>query len=43
MPDHSNGRHTGMLRIGNLRASRWCMAPVLGSTRQLVAAIDGAA
>ena len=36
-------RHTGMLRIGNLRASRWCMAPALGSTRQLVATIDGAA
>lgn len=41
--DADLGRHTGMLRIGNLRASRWSMAPVLGSTRQLVAAIDGAA
>ena len=26
-----------------LRASRWCMAPVVGSTRQLVATIDGVA
>lgn len=41
--DADLSRHTGMLRIGNLRASRWCMAPVLASTRQLVATIEGAA
>ena len=41
--DADLARHTGMLRIGNLRASRWSMAPVLGSTRQLLATIDGAA
>ena len=41
--DADISRHTGMVRIGNLRTSRWCMAPVLGSTRQLVATIDGAA
>ncbi|MDB5745295.1 MAG: electron transporter SenC [Massilia sp.] len=41
--DADPARHTGMLRIGNLRASRWCMAPALASTRQLVATIEGAA
>ena len=41
--DADISRHTGMVRIGNLRTSRWCMAPVLSSTRQLVSTIDGAA
>lgn len=41
--DADISRHTGMARIGNLRTGRWCMAPVLGSTRQLVSTIDGAA
>ena len=36
-------RHTGMLRIGNLRTRRWSMAPALASTRQLVSAIEGSA
>ena len=41
--DADLARHTGMLRIGNLRAQRWSMAPVLATTRHLVAAILGAA
>ena len=41
--DADLARHTGMLRIGNLRARRWSMAPALASTRQLVSAIFGAA
>lgn len=41
--DADLGRHTGMLRIGNLRTGRWCMAPVLSSTRQLISTIDGVA
>ena len=41
--DADLSRHTGMLRIGNLRARRWSMAPTLASTRQLVSAILGAA
>ena len=41
--DADLARHTGMLRIGNLRARRWSMAPALASTRQLVSAILGAA
>lgn len=41
--DADLARHTGMLRIGNLRTSRWCMAPLLGSTRHLVATIEGMA
>jgi hypothetical protein len=35
-------RHTGMIRIGNLPASRWCMVQALASTRQIVGAIMGA-
>ena len=41
--DADLGRHTGMLRIGNLRTRRWSMAPVMASTRQLLSAIAGAA
>ena len=41
--DADLGRHTGMLRIGNLRTRRWSMAPALASTRQLVSAILGVA
>jgi protein SCO1 len=40
--DADLARHTGMIRIGNLPASRWCMVPALGSTRQIVASILGA-
>jgi protein SCO1/2 len=36
-------RHTGMIRVGNLPAGRWCMAPALGPTRQIVSTILGAA
>lgn len=41
--DADLSRHTGMIRIGNLRARRWSMAPALASTRHLVSAILGAA
>jgi protein SCO1/2 len=40
--DADISRHTGMVRIGNLRASRWSMVPALASTRQIVGAILGA-
>jgi hypothetical protein len=40
--DADIARHTGMIRIGNLPASRWCMVPALASTRQIVGAIMGA-
>jgi protein SCO1/2 len=40
--DADLSRHTGMVRIGNLRASRWSMVPALASTRVLVASILGA-
>lgn len=40
--DADIARHTGMIRIGNLPASRWCMVPALASTRQIVGAIVGA-
>ena len=40
--DADISRHTGMVRIGNLRANRWCMAPMLSSTRLLVSTIEGA-
>jgi protein SCO1/2 len=39
--DADLSRHTGMVRIGNLRVGRWCMAPALSTTRQLVSTIDG--
>ena len=41
--DADISRHTGMLRIGNLRVRRWSMAPTLASTRQLVSAVLSAA
>jgi protein SCO1/2 len=41
--DADLARHTGMIRIGNLRASRWCMVPALASTRAIVASVLGAA
>jgi protein SCO1/2 len=41
--DADISRHTGMARIGNLRTGRWCMAPVMSSTRNLLSTIDGAA
>lgn len=40
--DADLSRHTGMVRIGNLRASRWCMAPLMSSTRMLLSTIEGA-
>jgi protein SCO1/2 len=41
--DADIAQHTGMIRIGNLRASRWCMVPALASTRTIVASVLGAA
>jgi protein SCO1/2 len=41
--DADIARHTGMVRIGNLRASRWCMVPALSSTRLIVSSILGSA
>jgi protein SCO1/2 len=40
--DADISRHTGMVRIGNLRASRWSMVPAMASTRVVVASILGA-
>jgi protein SCO1/2 len=40
--DADIARHTGMVRIGNLRASRWSMVPAMASTRSIVASILGA-
>jgi protein SCO1/2 len=37
--DADIAQHTGMVRIGNDRFDRWCMAPAQSSTRQLVSAI----
>jgi protein SCO1/2 len=41
--DADIAQHTGMVRIGNLRAGRWCMVPALASTRTIVASVLGAA
>lgn len=37
--DADISQHTGMVRIGNDRFDRWCMAPAQSSTRQLVSTI----
>jgi protein SCO1/2 len=37
--DRQEGRHVGMVRIGNDRVRRWGMAPALADPRQIVAAI----
>ena len=37
--DRQEGRHVGMLRIGNDAFRRWGMAPALADPRQIVAAI----
>ena len=41
--DADLSRHTGMARVGNVAADRWCMVPTLSSTRQIVSTILGAA
>jgi protein SCO1/2 len=41
--DADISRHTGMVRIGNVPAQRWCMVPSLSTTRQIVSTILGAA
>jgi protein SCO1/2 len=41
--DADIARHTGMVRIGNLRAGRWSMVPALASTRLLVSSIVNSA
>jgi protein SCO1/2 len=38
--DQQEGRHVGMVRIGNDRYRRWGMAPSLADPRQIVAAIQ---
>jgi protein SCO1 len=38
--DRQEGRHVGMLRIGNDAFRRWGMAPALADPRQIVAAIQ---
>ncbi|GAB3756878.1 hypothetical protein GCM10028796_00020 [Ramlibacter monticola] len=37
--DRQEGRHTGMVRIGNDAFRRWGMAPALADPRQIVSAI----
>jgi protein SCO1 len=37
--DKEEGRHTGMVRIGNDAFRRWGMAPALADPRQIVAAV----
>jgi protein SCO1/2 len=37
--DRQEGRHVGMVRIGNDRFRRWGMAPALAEPRQIVASI----
>jgi protein SCO1/2 len=37
--DEDIAQHTGMVRIGNDRLNRWCMAPAQSSTRQLMSTI----
>jgi len=37
--DADIAQHTGMVRIGNDRFDRWCMAPAQSSTRQLISTI----
>ncbi|SMP58294.1 SCO family protein [Noviherbaspirillum suwonense] len=41
--DADISNHTGVVRIGNLPAERWCMVPAQSSTSQIVTSILGAA
>jgi protein SCO1/2 len=41
--DADISNHTGVVRVGNVPAERWCMVPAQSSTRQIVSTILGAA
>ena len=38
--DADIAQHTGMVRIGNLRARRWCMVPAQAAPKQIVNSIS---